>query len=169
MSCRLMIEELTDITLLMDLRREVVREVFGHDMSEELYDANRSYYGRHIADGSHVAIIARAGRDIVGCGAVCFHEELPSPDNPSGRCAYLMNIYVREEHRRQGVGHHIVADLIDRAIERDCGKIYLETTRKGKTLYESMGFSVMEGMMSLPGGGKMSYSCGKTDAQRRTT
>ncbi len=26
-------------------------------------------------------------------------EELPSPDNPSGKCAYLMNIYVREAFR----------------------------------------------------------------------
>ena len=63
-----------------------------------------------------------------GCGAVCFTEELPSPNNPTGRCAYLMNIYVRELFRNKSIAHHIITRLVDEARGRGCGKIYLETT-----------------------------------------
>ena len=45
------------------------------------------------------------GKD-AGCGMVLYHDELPSPDNPSGRCAYLMNIYVRSGFRRHAPGRH---------------------------------------------------------------
>ncbi len=41
---------------------------------------------------------------------------MPSPDNPSGRCAYLMNIYVREGYRSEGAGKKIVRYLIGCAL-----------------------------------------------------
>ncbi|MDE7347002.1 MAG: GNAT family N-acetyltransferase, partial [Muribaculaceae bacterium] len=82
-----------------------------------------------------------------GCGAVCFTDELPSPDNPTGRCAYLMNIYVREPFRKHGIAHHVVSHLIEVAKKRECGKIYLETTADGKSVYSSLGFKDMPDMM----------------------
>ena len=83
------------------------------------------------------------------CGGLCLHDEMPSPDNPSGRCAYLMNIYVREGHRGEGAGKKIVRYLIGCALERNITKIYLETSPCGRTLYESAGFSEMRDMMLL--------------------
>ena len=135
---------------LLAWRKEVIRHVFGEEPSSSLMLANERYYERHIADGSHLAVVA-AGEDgkEMGCGSVCFDDELPSPDNPSGRCAYLMNIYVREPFRSHGVGHAIVSFLIERARERDCGKIYLETTADGRPLYTSLGFQDMADMMKL--------------------
>ena len=51
-----------------------------------------------------LACFAYVGNEIVGCGGICLYQEMPSPDNPSGGCAYLMNIYTRPEFRGQGVG-----------------------------------------------------------------
>lgn len=83
----------------------------------------------------------------VGCGAICLQNEMPSPDNPSGRCAYFMNIYVRKEHRGNGIGNRIVNWLIDYSLRHDVRKIYLETTLIGKSLYENSGFTPMADMM----------------------
>lgn len=136
-----------DIAALLAWREEVISTVFEQRPSRELMDANRRYYEEHMPDGSHFTIVATADGDECGCGAVCFTDEMPSPDNPSGRCAYLMNIYVRDAYRSHGVAHHIVGRLIAEALDRGCGKIYLETTDDGRPVYESLGFCDMQGMM----------------------
>lgn len=141
------VREVRDIKLLMEWRAEVIAHVFGRPPGEALMAANRDYYKRHLADGSHVAFVASADGAECGCGGLCLSEELPSPDNPSGRCAYLMNIYVREPFRNRGIAHAIVKRLIREANLRGCGKIYLESTNEGRPVYASLGFRDMPDMM----------------------
>lgn len=137
----------TDGATLMKWRGEVIFNVFGTEADQDLMKANQEYYARHIADGGHLAVIASVDGEDCGCGGICCSDELPSPDNPSGRCAYLMNIYVREPFRARGVAHAIVSRLIEEALARGCGKIYLETTDQGRHVYESLGFKEMNNMM----------------------
>lgn len=134
---------------LMKWRTEVIADVFGKKPDEALLEANRIYYKTHIPDGSHIAVVASCDGYDCGCGGVCFTDELPSPDNPGGRCAYLMNIYVRETYRNAGIAHRIVRHLIEVARQRDCGKIYLETTADGRPVYYSLGFRDMPDMLKL--------------------
>ena len=82
-----------------------------------------------------------------GCGGICFYREMPSPDNPSGRCAYLMNIYARKNYRGQGVGQRIVMSLVEEANQRNVTKIYLETSEMARGLYEKLGFAEMKDYM----------------------
>lgn len=142
----------TDHKRLIAWRREVVGEVFGitpDTDTTELMAANERFYTKHIADGSHIALVAAVDGHDAGCGAVCIQEELPSPDNPTGICAYLMNIYVRPPFRKQGVATAIVKRLTAIASDRRAGKIYLETTGMARRMYASVGFSEMDGMMIL--------------------
>lgn len=141
------LREVKTIPTLMRWRTEVIENVFGIVPDKRLLVTNRQYYRKHIADGTHIAYVAYVDGDEAGCGAICLTDELPSPDNPSGKCAYLMNIYVREPFRNHGVAHTIVSALIEDAKQQNCGKIYLETTRAGKPVYESLGFVDMPGMM----------------------
>ena len=131
----------------MHWRREVIENVFGTEPSKRLMVANRQYYRRHIADGTHIAVVALTDDTDAGCGAICLTEELPSPDNPSGRCACLMNINVREEFRNRGVAHAIVRWLVNKARQLGCDKIYLETTDMAQPLYKSIGFNDLPGTM----------------------
>ncbi len=142
-----LLKEIKDIPPLMSWRAEVIEHVFGVKADETLLLANRQFYEKHIADGSHYALVAENDGEECGCGAVCLTDELPSPDNPSGRCAYLMNIYVRDSFRNHGVAHQIVSCLIEEAKNRRCGKIYLETTTDGRPVYESLGFRDLPDMM----------------------
>ena len=141
------IKEIRAIPTLLYWRQEVIEHVFGQKPDRRLLVANRQYYATHIADGSHVALVATYGGEDAGCGAVCLTEELPSPDNRTGKCAYLMNIYVREPFRHKGIAHRIVSKLIELAKRHECGKIYLETTSEGKAVYASLGFEDMPDMM----------------------
>ena len=141
------IREIKDMEELMRWRGEVIRNVFGEEADDSLLEANRRYYERHVPDGSHRAFIALVDGEEAGCGSVCLSDELPSPDNHSGHCAYLMNIYVREPFRNHGIAHAIVRKLISEAEKLGCGKIYLETTEEGKSVYASLGFREMPDMM----------------------
>ncbi|MDE6089494.1 MAG: GNAT family N-acetyltransferase [Duncaniella sp.] len=141
------LKQIKALPSLMRWRIEVIRNVFGEEAHPRLLVANRQYYRKHIADDSHLAFVAECDGEEYGCGGVCLTDELPSPDNPSGRCAYLMNIYVREAFRNRGVAHLIVTHLIEEAKRRGCGKIYLESTADGKPVYTSLGFKDMPDMM----------------------
>lgn len=143
------IKRITSPDELMEWRKEVIANVFGMMADDTLLDATRQYYKTHIPDKSHVAVVASCESIDCGCGALCFSEELPSPDNTGGKCAYLMNIYVRDAYRNKGIAHKIVSYLLDIAVNRGCGKIYLETTDDGRPVYHSLGFRDMADMMIL--------------------
>lgn len=143
---------LQDLDLLIQWRMEVLREVFSLAPvlpTSGLEEENRRYYQRELPRGGHIACFAYRGEAIVGCGGICLYHEMPSPDNPNGKCAYLMNIYARPQFRRQGVGDAIVRWLIDQAEERGITKIYLETSESGRPLYRELGFTEMPDMMKL--------------------
>lgn len=146
------IRRLTDIDALVRWRMEVLRCVFADADSPDwdaLEEAGREYYSRHNLPDDNVTVIASVNGIDEGCGALCMQEEMPSPDNPSGRCAYLMSIYVRDAFRRRGIGGSIVNRLINEARDRLAGKIYLETSSMGEPLYLHAGFEPMEGMLKL--------------------
>ncbi len=145
--------ELTDLDLLMQWRMEVLHEVFPaaeYDFPEKLEEENRNYYQWALPAGKHIACFASVDGEIVGCGGICLYQEMPSPDNPSGQCAYLMNIYCRPQWRKKGVGASIIHWLVDQAKERKITKIYLETSETGRLFYEQNGFLEMPNMMILP-------------------
>ncbi len=141
------IKEIKDLPTLMRWREEVIKHVFGQKADATLLAANRQYYAEHVGNGRHLALIAECDGEECGCGAICLTEELPSPDNPTGKCAYLMNIYVREAFRSHGIAHRIVSRLIADAKANGCEKIYLETTADGRAVYTSLGFRDMPDMM----------------------
>ncbi len=146
--------DLKDIDILVRWRMEVLHEVFPasqYCFPENLEEENRKYYERALPAGEHIACFAYMGDEIIGCGGMCLYQEMPSPDNPSGQCAYLMNIYCRARYREQGVGRAVVRWLVARAGEMDITKIYLETSGDGRRLYESSGFADMPDMMKFTG------------------
>ena len=144
--------ECSDIDLLMSFRMEVFHHVFSvpeGKPGEALYEANRAYYLAALTDHTHIACFAMLNGEAVGCGGICIQEEMPSPDNASGRNAYLMNIYTRESFRGRGIGRHTVEWLIEKARETGAEKIFLETSEAGRRLYEEIGFKPMKDYLKL--------------------
>ena len=147
-----------DIDLLMRWRMEVLHEVFVippeqsvTELEAELEAENRHYYQKELPQGGHIACFAYIGEEIVGCGGMCLYHEMPSPDNPNGKCAYLMNIYARPQFRRHGIGNKVVRWLIAQAEQLGITKIYLETSEDGRPLYQEIGFRDMIGYMKFTG------------------
>lgn len=152
MKIKIIQAKISDIDELMKWRMETLEHVFEPQSAEnlqELFLANKKYYESSLANGSHVALFAQIGQNAVGCGDVCLYNEMPSPDNPNGKCAYLMNVYTKSSYRGQGVAAAVVKELISQAKMRKAGKIYLETSSLAKPLYLKLGFEDMGEYMIL--------------------
>lgn len=147
---------ISELDCLLHWRMEVLHAVFAVPEKEPLTAlcaGNEAYYRSALADGSHIACFAEQNGAIIGCGGICLFREMPSPDNPAGRCAYLMNIYTRKAFRGAGAGRKIVSWLVGQARARKITKIYLESSDCARPLYEGMGFVPMENYLTLKGGG----------------
>ena len=141
---------LEQLDMLMKWRMIVLHEVFSvpiENKIKELEQQNRCYYQLMLPSEGHISCFAYAENKIVGCGGMCIYQEMPSPDNYSGKCAYIMNIYTCPQFRKQGVGKAIVKWLLEQAHERHITKIYLETSELGRILYQKIGFTAMQNMM----------------------
>ena len=144
---------LADLDKLIEWRMKVLRTVFAIPRMEDinkLCSSNIAYYEEALQAGSHIAVFAESTEGTVGCGGLCLYREMPSPDNPTEQCAYLMNIYTGEPFRGKGVAKAIVNYLVDYAKKQNIQKVYLETSACGRTLYQSLGVKDMIDYMKLP-------------------
>lgn len=144
---------LDDLELLTETRIEVLLAANGlpegTDM-DEVREETRRYYERALPAGSHAAYLVLDGDRFAGAGGVSFFEVMPTYHNPSGKKAYLMNIYTRPAYRRKGVAYKVLDLLVREAGSRGVTAVSLEATAMGRPLYEKYGFVRMNDEMELP-------------------
>ena len=142
-----------DLELLIRTRIQVLLATnqlpAGTDMTA-VETASRDYYRAALADGNHAAWLVFDGDTWIGAGGVSFYRIMPTYHNPSGRRAYLMNIYPRPDYRRRGIARHMVDLLVGEARQPGITAISLEATDMGRPLYEAYGFVQMPAEMELP-------------------
>ena len=146
------IATIDDIEILTKSRIEVLKAANkltdDTDMSE-VEKASRDYYLRALVDGSHTAVLVFDNDKFIGAGAVSYYQVMPTYHNPSGKKAYIMNMYTNQEYRRQGIAFKTLDILVNDAKKRGITQIYLEATDMGKPLYEKYGFTIMPSEMEL--------------------
>ncbi|MBE5867051.1 MAG: GNAT family N-acetyltransferase [Lachnospiraceae bacterium] len=108
-----------------------------------------AYYKRALESGEHIAYLIYDNETFIGAGGVSFYQVMPTYHNPSGKKAYIMNMYTAPEYRRQGIASHTLDLLVKDAKEQGVSQIALEATDMGRPLYEKYGFVKMEDEMKL--------------------
>ena len=94
-----------------------------------------AYYKRAVETGEHMAYLVYDKETFIGAGGVSFYQVMPTYHNPSGKKAYIMNMYTAPEYRRQGIAFHTLDLLVKAAKERGISQIALEATDMGRPLY----------------------------------
>ena len=146
-----------DRELLTRLRLEVLRAANGLEEDVDLSRTeleSRLYYETCFPEDSHAAWLVFDGEEVVGTGAVSFYQVMPTYHNPSGKKAYIMNMYTRPDYRRRGIAHRVLELLTAEAEMRQIDAVTLEATAAGRPLYEAFGFTAMRDEMELLGGSK---------------
>ena len=108
-----------------------------------------AYYQRALENGEHIAYLVYNNGTFIGAGGVSFYQVMPTYHNPTGKKAYIMNMYTVPEYRRQGIAIHTLDLLVRDAREQGVSQIALEATDMGRPLYERYGFVKMENEMEL--------------------
>ncbi len=110
---------------------------------------SREYYQGVLESGGHIAYLVYDGDTFVGAGGVSFYQVMPTYHNPTGKKAYVMNMYTAPEYRRQGIAFHTLDLLVKAARKQGVSQIALEATDMGRPLYKKYGFVQMEDEMEL--------------------
>ena len=118
------------------------------DMSE-VEKESYAYYKRALVTGEHTAYLVYDNGTFIGAGGVSFYQVMPTYHNPTGKKAYIMNMYTTPEYRRLGLAIHTLNLLVNDARELGVSQIALEATDMGRPLYEKYGFVKMEDEMEL--------------------
>lgn len=79
-----------------------------------------------------------------------FFQVMPTYHNPSGKKAYIMNMYTNPKYRRKGIAYKTLDMLIKDSKSKGIFSISLEATDMGRPLYEKYGFIKMNNEMELP-------------------
>jgi len=132
----------------MAMRAE--REEVGCPIDHEDFRARtQTYFQSHIPDGSFIAFLAIEERAVVGTGGLCLHHVPPTYGNPSGKVAYLVNMYVVPEYRGRGIAAGLLEHLMDEAKSLGCDRVALNTSKAGRPVYEKYGFTDVPGEMEF--------------------
>ncbi|MBD5435968.1 MAG: GNAT family N-acetyltransferase [Treponema sp.] len=140
----------SDEALFMEMRLECLRDVYGFPESfcfdVDLVAKSRKYF----LCGDHATVFALDGNgECAGVASLCFIDVMPTFEHPARKRAHFMNVYVRAEARRRGIGKKMVARLIEEARARGATEITLDATEEGRLLYESLGFAENKEAMSF--------------------
>ena len=143
---------LKDLDILTKTRIEVLRaanrlsdDIDMSDIERQSYD----YYQKALSDGSHIAYLVFDENQIVGAGGVSFFQVMPTFHNPSGKKAYIMNMYTKPEYRRKGIAYKTLDILVEESKAKGISAISLEATDMGRPLYEKYGFVKLNDEMEL--------------------
>ena len=126
---------LDDIELLVKSRIIVLREANHLDDSADMSEVKAQsydYYRKAILNGECIVYLV-----------------MPTCHNPTGKKAYLMNIYTSPEYRRKGIAYKTLDLLIKATREKGINHITLEATAMGRPMYEKYGFTKMNDEMEL--------------------
>lgn len=110
------------------------------------------YYKSALETGEHIAYLVYDNETFIGAGGASFYQVMPTYHNPTGKKAYIMNMYTASAYRRQGIVFHTLDLLVKDAREQGVSQIAFEATDMGRSLYEKYGFVKMEDEMELKHG-----------------
>lgn len=134
---------LDDIADLVRLRR-MMFESMGCVDEAKLNASDRAcaeYFANTLATGDYHGWLAvtESGWPVATGGLVVDYHP-PSPDNLSGRVAYIMNMVTDPAYRHQGLARRIMQAMLSWINEQGITVVSLHASPEGEPLYRLLGF-----------------------------
>ena len=143
---------IADIDELVRTRIIVLRAAnkLSNDVDMSLVEKESyEYYKSALEIGEHIAYLVYDNETFIGAGGVSFYQVMPTYHNPTGKKAYIMNMYTNPAYRRKGIAYQTLNLLVADAKNKGIDAISLEATEMGRPLYEKFGFTGMNDEMEL--------------------
>ena len=137
-----------DVSNLIEMRKQQLLDE-GFPPVSNINLELQEYFTSGLNDDSFISWLAVINSLIIATSGLCFYQLPPTYSNPSGRVAYVTNMFTRKEYRRQGISSHLLNLIIDEAKSLNYRVIRLHTSANAKSIYNKIGFVDSIGYMSL--------------------
>lgn len=109
--------------------------------------SDREFFSTSLSNGSFVEWIAVDEKVIIATSSVSFYLLPPNTMRPTGKVAYIGNMFTYPKYRKQGIATKLFTLSVDEAKKCGCREIFLDSTNMGKPIYEKFGFMKSEDAM----------------------
>jgi GNAT superfamily N-acetyltransferase len=133
-----------DIPHLVECRIRFTIEYAGEQSTEDTEELRKqmtSYFSKAMAEDLCISYIAWSGSDLAGIGSAAFREQPGNFKNPSGKWAYIMNMYTLPEYRKKGICTGILQRLVEAVKGKGIIALELHATEEGEPIYTRNGFN----------------------------
>jgi len=136
--------DVADIPQLIKYRMELLHSTIKDCKPDEWSVVEKNvelYYKENLPIELHIAYLAYDGRKCVGTGGICYYQVMPTYYKPTGKKAFITNMYTEPQYRGQGIATTILDYLVTDSLKRGITFITLEATEMGRPVYERYGFA----------------------------
>ena len=140
--------ETKDIPQLIDLRKKQLIDE-GLTPTNNIDIELKEYLLSSLSDGSLISWITEDDGIIIATSGVCFYQLPPTYSNPTGKIAYITNMYTKNEYRCKGIASKLLELVIDEAKNQNYKIVRLHASSQGKSIYKKFGFKDSDGYMAM--------------------
>jgi len=137
-----------DIPYLVEMRKQQLLDE-GLSPIANIDVELKHYFLSGLSNGSFISWLAIDKSTIVATSGLCFYQLPPSYSNPSGRIAYVTNMFTKKGYRKKGISSRLLNLIIDEAKQQNYTAVRLHASADGKSMYIKAGFIDSDGYMSL--------------------
>jgi GNAT superfamily N-acetyltransferase len=109
-------------------------------LRKKLLENNAEFFLSAMSDDSFIAWVAVLNGEIIATSGLTIYNIPPNRVCPTGKVAYLSNMFTIGEYRRRGIGSKLLELIMDEARSRGCERVILNATSMGRGLYDKFGF-----------------------------
>jgi GNAT superfamily N-acetyltransferase len=101
-----------------------------------------------LSEDKYLGWIVEDGGRVAGSAGMLFLDWPPHPFDPeASQRAYLLNVFVEPEFRRQGLAHAVIKQCLLEVKRRGIRVVTLHASDAGQPVYEKFGFHTTNEMM----------------------
>lgn len=139
----------SEVEEIMRHRRLMFNDMGFRDTSalDAMQHSSEAFIRKAMADRRYHHWFAEATTPRVAAGvAVLVHPWVSSPNDPRPEKAYVLNMYVYPEFRRQGIARELMKVALAWCRAQGFRSVYLHASDKGRQLYENLSFKATNEM-----------------------
>lgn len=140
---------LSDAGVLTQLRCAFLEQELHQELPAGFADDLHGWIEEAIPEGRLLFWLAEVDGRAAGCVAVHPYTHLPSAYFRRGVGWYVLNMYVKPTHRRQGVANALLTAVGAAAREQEVDSMNLHSTAAAHKMYERFGFGTSVDAMNM--------------------
>ena len=137
---------LNDIEQLAEIRKKQIQDE-GQEPDTDIDEDLRRFFSEKMKSGELIEWVAEDEGRIIATAAIMFMDYPPAYTNPTGRKAYIANMYTADEYRGQGLAGALMEKLEEEAEKRGLTTMVLHASVMGRKTYAKYGYHETDTVM----------------------